>query len=54
MMATHDLTVYVAKVGVELVGTAPALVMPNVTYDCAPTVFLVQLRRAVVVLECYC
>lgn len=40
MMATHDLTVYVAEVGVELVGTATALVMPNVTYDCAPTVFL--------------
>jgi GNAT superfamily N-acetyltransferase len=40
MMATHDLTVYVAEVGVELIGTATALVMPNVTYDCAPTVFL--------------
>ena len=40
MMATDDLTVYVAEVGIELVGTATALVMPNVTYDCAPTVFL--------------
>jgi GNAT superfamily N-acetyltransferase len=40
MMDTHDLTVYVAEVGVELVGTATALVMPNVTYDCAPTVFV--------------
>jgi GNAT superfamily N-acetyltransferase len=40
MMATHGLTVYVAQIGVELVGTATALVMPNVTYDCAPTVFL--------------
>jgi GNAT superfamily N-acetyltransferase len=40
MMAAHDLTVYVAEVGVELVGTATALVMPNVTYDCAPTVFV--------------
>lgn len=40
MMATHDLTVYVAQIGVELVGTATALVMPNVTYDGAPTLFL--------------
>ncbi|MGH3476208.1 MAG: GNAT family N-acetyltransferase [Nocardioidaceae bacterium] len=39
-MAAHDLTVYVAAVGVELVGTATALVMPNVTYACAPTVFV--------------
>lgn len=40
MMATHDLTVYVAQMGTELVGTATMLLMPNVTYDGAPTVFL--------------
>jgi hypothetical protein len=36
MMGTHDLTVYVAQIGVELVGTATALVMPNVT---SPSIF---------------
>jgi GNAT superfamily N-acetyltransferase len=40
MMATRDLMVYVAEIGDVLVGTATALVMPNVTYDCAPTVFV--------------
>jgi GNAT superfamily N-acetyltransferase len=40
MMATHDLTVYVAEIGDAPVGTATALVMPNVTYDCAPTLFV--------------
>jgi GNAT superfamily N-acetyltransferase len=40
MMATHGLTVYVAEIGDVLVGTATAMVMPNVTYDCAPTVFV--------------
>jgi GNAT superfamily N-acetyltransferase len=49
MMATHDLTVYVAQIGLDLVGTATALVMPNVTYDGAPTVFL----EAVVVVPRY-
>ena len=40
MMATPDLTVYVAEVGDALVGTATALVLPNITYECAPTVFI--------------
>jgi GNAT superfamily N-acetyltransferase len=40
MMATADLTVYVADVDGETVGTVTTMVMPNVTYDCAPTLFV--------------
>ena len=40
MMATEDLDVYVAEVGGEVVGTATALMMPNVTYGCAPSLFI--------------
>ena len=40
------LTVYVAEADDEVVATASAMVMPNVTYGCAPTVFV----EAVVVL----
>jgi GNAT superfamily N-acetyltransferase len=37
MMTTADLSVYVAEVEDAVVGTATAMVMPNVTYRCAPT-----------------
>jgi GNAT superfamily N-acetyltransferase len=40
MMRTADLTVYLAHLGAAAVGTATVMVMPNVTYDCAPTVFI--------------
>lgn len=40
MMTTPDLTVYVAEIGGEVVGTATVMVMPNVTYECAPTAFV--------------
>jgi GNAT superfamily N-acetyltransferase len=47
MMGTRDLTVYLAQLADEVVGTATVLVMPNVTYRCAPTAFV----EAVVVLQ---
>ena len=40
MMTTDDLTVYVATVAGEVVGTVTTMQMPNVTYDCAPTLFI--------------
>jgi GNAT superfamily N-acetyltransferase len=40
MMRSEDLTVYLAEVDGEPVGTATQLVMPHVTYDCAPTAFI--------------
>ena len=40
MMDSATLTVYVAEVDGEVVGTATAMRMLNVTYDCAPTVFV--------------
>ena len=40
MMATADLTVYVAERDGEAVGTTSLLVMPHVTYDCRPTAFI--------------
>ncbi|MEV6868769.1 GNAT family N-acetyltransferase [Streptosporangium subroseum] len=40
MMRSEDLTVYLAEVDGEPVGTASQLVMPHVTYDCAPTAFI--------------
>ena len=40
MMTTPDLTVYVAEVAREVVGTTSLLVMPHVTYDCRPTAFI--------------
>ena len=41
MMRNDDLTVYLAEVaGGAAVGTATAMQMPNITYDCAPTVFV--------------
>jgi GNAT superfamily N-acetyltransferase len=40
MMATKDLTVYLAETHQQAVGTATLLVMPHVTYDCRPTAFI--------------
>src|SRR3954466_4807285 len=40
MLRTPDLTVYLAVLNGEVVGTATAMEMPNVTYDCAPTLFV--------------
>jgi GNAT superfamily N-acetyltransferase len=40
MMTTPDRTVYMAGIDGEVVGTATSMVMPNVTRDCAPTVFV--------------
>jgi len=40
MMRSEDLTVYLAEVDGEPVGTATQMVMPHVTYDCAPTAFI--------------
>lgn len=40
MMATNDLTVYVAEIDDRLVGTATFLVLPNLVYECAPTGFI--------------
>ncbi|WP_436771674.1 N-acetyltransferase family protein [Yinghuangia sp. YIM S09857] len=50
MLRCDELTVYLADLGgAEPVGTATVLVMPNVTYDCAPSAFI----EAVVVAEEY-
>jgi GNAT superfamily N-acetyltransferase len=40
IVATPDLTVYLAERGGEAVGTASALLMPTLGYDCAPTLFV--------------
>ncbi|WP_433659340.1 N-acetyltransferase family protein [Nocardia sp. CA-128927] len=40
MQRSDDLTVYLAEVGGEPVGTATQLLLPHVTYDCAPTAFI--------------
>ncbi len=40
MIATADLTVYLAETQGEAVGTACLLVLPNLTYDCRPTAFI--------------
>ena len=40
MRATTGLSVYVAEVEDAVVGTASAIVMPNLTYRCAPTLFV--------------
>ena len=40
MMRTEGMMVYVAEVDGRVVGTATLLVMPNLTYQCAPTVFI--------------
>ena len=40
ILATADLTVYLAETGAEAVGTASMLLMPHLTYDCRPTAFI--------------
>lgn len=40
MIATDDLTVYVAWHGTDAVGTTALLVMPHITYSCDPTAFI--------------
>lgn len=40
MMRSEGLTVYLAEIAGEPVGTATQMVMPNVTYDCLPTAFI--------------
>ena len=40
MMRTDDLTVYLAEVDGRPVGTSTQLLMPHLTYDCAPTAFI--------------
>src|SRR3981081_2200082 len=47
MMATEDLTVYVAETDGEIVGTTTLLLMPHLTYECDPTAFI----EAVAVVE---
>lgn len=49
VLATADVAVLVAEVDGLVVGTASMIIMPNVTYDCAPTAFI----EAVVVAEPY-
>jgi len=46
MMASGDLTVYLAERDCEPIGTATMMLMPNLTYSCAPTAII----EAVVVL----
>ena len=40
MMTTVDLTVYIAERHGEPTGTATMMLLPNITYDCAPTAFI--------------
>lgn len=40
MLATDGLCVYLAQDERTPVGTASTIVMPNLTYDCAPTLFI--------------
>ena len=40
MMNSEDLVVYLATIDREVVGNATTMQMPNVTYDCAPTLFI--------------
>ncbi|MBJ7596329.1 MAG: GNAT family N-acetyltransferase [Candidatus Dormibacteraeota bacterium] len=39
-MRTDDLTVYLAEISGETVGTATVITLPNLTYGCAPTAFV--------------
>jgi GNAT superfamily N-acetyltransferase len=39
-MRTTDMTVYLAEMDGEPVGTATLMTMPNITYGCAPTAFI--------------
>jgi GNAT superfamily N-acetyltransferase len=49
MLATPDLTIYVAELEGKAVGTTSLLLMPHLTYDCQPTGFI----EAMVVLEAH-
>jgi GNAT superfamily N-acetyltransferase len=40
MMHTDDLTVYLGEIDGEPAATAALLVMPHLTYECAPTAFI--------------
>lgn len=40
MMRSENLTVYLAEVNDQVVGTATLITMPNLTYGCAPTAFV--------------
>ncbi len=40
MMGRAGLTAYLAEVEGEPVGTATVVLMPNLTYECAPTAFI--------------
>jgi GNAT superfamily N-acetyltransferase len=40
MMSNPDLTVYLAEHAGDPVGTATMMLMPNITYNCAPTAFI--------------
>ncbi|MDP9847160.1 GNAT family N-acetyltransferase [Streptosporangium lutulentum] len=40
MMRSDDLTVYLAEINDQVVGTATLMTMPNLTYNCAPTAFV--------------
>jgi hypothetical protein len=46
MMTSPDLTIYLAAVGKEVIGTTTTMTMPNITYDCAPTLFIEAVRAA--------
>ncbi len=46
MMDTPDLTVYLAELDHEVIGTATTIRMPNLTYECAPTLFIEAVRVA--------
>jgi len=49
MLAVPGLTVYLAELDGDTVGTASAMVFPNITYDCHPTAII----EAVVVAHSY-
>jgi GNAT superfamily N-acetyltransferase len=40
MMRTVDLTVYLGEIDGEPIATAALLIMPHLTYECAPTAFI--------------
>jgi GNAT superfamily N-acetyltransferase len=47
MTQTDGLTVYLAEIDGQAVGTAALMTMPNLTYNCAPTAFIEALVVAV-------
>jgi GNAT superfamily N-acetyltransferase len=40
IQSTPDVTVFLAEIGDDAVGTACLLVLPNITYDCRPSAFI--------------